>query len=366
MTDMQKFGSIEQYRNVVANVRRYADFHRIAAPTVTFKGTVKLHGSHGGVVVAPDGLTAQSRNNVLSFEDDNAGFAKFVQQPITVRAFAILAHYLHYAIAPDDKVEPSQVNHFIFYGEWCGGSIQKGVGLNNLPKHFVVFKAFDTNTGKFVDIDWQTILVESDRRTKEFMAQNPLCVDETIIGFIHAGGVYLIDEVDPKFITIDFSKPEAYTQEMEDLTLAYEDECPWAAMFGHKNTVGEGIVWSPTGEFADKREWLFKIKGIKHQKSDKNKPTNLVHVDPIKVAAIAELIAAVLPPWRLEQGLAEVKQANGGVISTKNMGEYLQWISRDILKEESDVIANNEYDWKKDISPKVIQKARDYFLRAPL
>lgn len=125
-------------------------------------------------------------------------------------------------------------------------------------------------------------------------------------------------------------------------------------------------VWSPTGEYADKREWTFKVKGLLHQKSNKTKPTNLVHVDPVKVEKVGELVDEVLPLWRLEQGVSEVKQANGGIISTKNMGEFLQWISRDVLKEHSDTIANNEFDWKKDISPKIIQKARDYFLRTPL
>jgi hypothetical protein len=364
-TEMKKFGSIESLRNVVANVRRWTDFHKTAAPTITFKGTVKLHGSNGGVTVTPDGLIAQSRNNILDLNNDNAGFAQFVARDISTHAFALLAHYLHYQDKPGVHVEEGAENHYIFYGEWCGGSIQKGVALNELPKHFVIFAVRDTDTDEMVTIDWQSLLIESDVVSKGFQKAHPTFSEQTILDRLHAAGVYLIDEARPQFITIDFANPEKVTQDLEERTLAYEEECPWAALFGVKG-IGEGIVWMPTGEFADKREWAFKVKGLLHQKSNKTKPTNLVHVDPVKVEKVAELIAEILPEWRLEQGISEVKQANGGVISTKNMGEFLQWISRDILKEHSDTIANNEFDWKKDISPKVIQTARDYFLRSPL
>lgn len=365
MTEMKKFGSIESLRNVVANVRRYADFHRLPAPSITFKGTVKLHGSNGGVNVTPDALIPQSRNNILSIGDDNAGFAAFCAKPETIHAFAILAHYMHYTQNPGVQVDEGVENHYLFFGEWCGGSIQKGVALNELPKHFVVFSVFDTQTNENVTDDWQKLLIESDKVSKGFQKMHPTFTEDTILDRLHKGGVYLIDEVQPQWITIDFSKPEQYTQELEEMTLEYEEECPWAAQFGVKG-IGEGIVWMPTGEFADKREWAFKVKGLLHQKSNKSKPTNLVHVDPVKVAKVTELVTEILPEWRLEQGVTEVKQANGGEISSKNMGEFLQWISRDILKEHSDTIAANEFDWKKDISPKVIQKARDYFLRTPL
>lgn len=364
-TEVNKFGSIESLRNVVANVRRYADFHKIAAPVVTFKGTPKLHGTNAGVHVTPDRLIAQSKNNILDLQNDNAGFAQFVARDVSTHAFAILAHYLHYQDKPGVPVEKGAENHYVFYGEWCGGSIQKGVALNELPKHFVVFGVRDLDTNEMITIDWQSLLIESDRVSKGFQRAHPTFSEQTILDKLHFAGIYLIDEVQPQFITIDFANPEKVTQDLEERTLAYEAECPWAAQFGVKG-IGEGMVWSPTGEYANKREWTFKVKGLLHQTSNKTKPTNLVHVDPVKVEKVGELVDEVLPLWRLEQGVSEVKQANGGIISTKNMGEFLQWISRDVLKEHSDTIANNEFDWKKDISPKIIQKARDYFLRTPL
>lgn len=365
MTDMKKFGSIESLRNVVANVRRWTDFHRCAAPTVTFKGTVKLHGSNGGVTVTPDGLIAQSRNNILDLQNDNAGFAQFIARDISSDAFGLLAHYLHYQQHPGVHVEEGKENHYIFYGEWCGGSIQKGVALNQLPKHFVIFAVRDTDTDEMITLNWQKLIIDLHNNSKGFERMDPTFKEVTMLDKLHSAGVYLIDEAQPQYITIDFANPEKYTQDLEERTLAYEEHCPWAALF-NVDGIGEGIVWEATGEFADKREWMFKVKGLLHQKSNKTKPTNLVHVDPVKVEKVAELIAEILPEWRLEQGISEVKQANGGAISTKNMGEFLQWISRDIIKEHSDTIANNEFDWKKDISPKVIQTARDYFLRSPL
>lgn len=363
---MQKFNSIESFRHVVANTRRWSDFHKLPLPVVRFKGTVKLHGSNGGVQVLPHKIVAQSRTQELVDGLDNAGFAQFIAKPNVSRALRILSHYLHYTINPlKDGEETNETDpyHYTFFGEWCGGNIQAGVGINGLEKQFVIFKAFDLTTEKYVDIDWQTVLINAFKLAEEFNANNPTAVNETLVGsWLNTNNVYLIDQVDPWYVDIDFSNPEFHTEQLENLTLGVEEECPWAKMFG-KTGIGEGIVWEPQGEFADKTEWKFKVKGIKHQKSGKTKPTNLVHVDPVKVAAINDLIEQVLPEWRLEQGVTEVTAANNGVeLTTKDTGAYLKWIMQDILKEESDVIAANAFDWNKDISPKVVQKARQFFL----
>lgn len=45
-------------------------------PTLKFKGTVKLHGTNAGIVNYGDRLEFQSRERVLSLEEDNAGFMR--------------------------------------------------------------------------------------------------------------------------------------------------------------------------------------------------------------------------------------------------------------------------------------------------
>lgn len=61
MKKMIKFPSIEQFRNIVSNILRHFNFvgldesgeaiydQTLQKPTITFKGTVKLHGTNAGV-----------------------------------------------------------------------------------------------------------------------------------------------------------------------------------------------------------------------------------------------------------------------------------------------------------------------------
>jgi len=74
-----KFPSIEQFRTVVSNVNRHFNFvgldengdaiydPTLPKPVITFKGTVKLHGTNAGVSFNNiGGLWAQSRENIIT------------------------------------------------------------------------------------------------------------------------------------------------------------------------------------------------------------------------------------------------------------------------------------------------------------
>src|ERR1700744_3145841 len=76
------FPSIEQFRNVIRDVKDRANYHGIPLPELEFVGTVKLHGTNASVTIDTDTgeLWAQSRSNVITPENDNAGFARFVQE----------------------------------------------------------------------------------------------------------------------------------------------------------------------------------------------------------------------------------------------------------------------------------------------
>ena len=86
------FPSIEQFRNIVADINRTYNFVGLdengeaiydparPKPVLTFKGTVKLHGTNAGVSFNMlEGMWAQSRENIITPEKDNAGFAFFVE-----------------------------------------------------------------------------------------------------------------------------------------------------------------------------------------------------------------------------------------------------------------------------------------------
>ena len=93
MKRMIKYPSIEQDRGVVKLVTERAcyigkdedgkvifDFLK-PKPKLTFTASEKIHGTNAGVSYSiPDGIWAQSRENIITVEKDNAGFAFFVSQ----------------------------------------------------------------------------------------------------------------------------------------------------------------------------------------------------------------------------------------------------------------------------------------------
>ena len=75
---MQKFPSIEQFRHVVRYVRDQASYHNTPLPVIPYIGTIKVHGTNGGIIQSNDDFAFLSRNRVLSLTSDNAGFCGYM------------------------------------------------------------------------------------------------------------------------------------------------------------------------------------------------------------------------------------------------------------------------------------------------
>lgn len=318
MSEMIAFPSIESLRHVVKGTEIRCKINNLPLPKVDYVGTCKLHGSNASVRFTPDGeIIPQSRNRVLSVGDDNFGFAAFVEKnkEVIKRLF--------------DGEECT------IYGEWCGGNVQPKVALEQLEKHFVIFSVFVRD---------QMLPV-----SRAFEASG----EDTPV--YNTAGVYFIDQIPTYKITVDFSRPEDVIDELTDLTIAVEQECPWGKFRGVSG-IGEGIVWAPVDQSLPFEMW-FKTKGLEHKKGAK---APKVEVAPEVMATQRELAEKLLPQWRLEQGISVLRE-RGLDVEPKNIGVYLQWVSEDILKEEQDTMAANGTDWKK-INPIVLQRARQYIL----
>lgn len=301
---MKKYPSIEQFRNVIRTVKSNHDYqgkdeedapiyqHLSAYPTLTFKGTVKLHGTNAAIVKYKDRLEYQSRERVLSLTQDNAGFMLTMSSKNTDILFQEIEFEDHIAV----------------YGEWCGGSVQKGVGISTLPKMFVVF-------GYMVDDQW----VEHYR-------------------YDNSQGIYHIDQFQTWKIDIDFNSPELVQNTLIDLTIAVEDDCPVASQLGSSG-IGEGIVFTCTTNPLLK----FKSKGEKHS-SSKVKVLNAVDTEEIE--SINEFVDYAVTESRLSQGLQFLKD-NLFEIHQRSLGDFIRWVVGDIVKEESDTIVKNQINIKK-------------------
>lgn len=280
-----------------------------------FVNNILVHNSNGGICRTASGkIMPQSREQILSIGNDNAGFAAFCE-----------ANNDHIVKLFD--VFPANVDVTI-YGEWVGGNIQKGVALTGLDKHFVMFKA------KIGDgyVNLPTDLHNNDN------------------------GIYNIDQIPSYEVEIDFLNPTPVSEVLADLTLKVEEECPWAKIMFGVSGVGEGIVWHQTDN-PELNDYWFKTKGVKHKGGGKPQK---IKISDEKLESINAAAEEVLPEWRLEQGIAYLRENNIPLIP-QSTGDYLRWIAGDILKEETGAIEASGFTWKEIQNP-AIRNAKNYFL----
>lgn len=344
MKKMIKFPSIEQFRTVVSNINRQYNFAgldengeaiydpSLPKPVLKFKGTVKLHGTNAGVsYTANSGMWAQSRENIITPEKDNAGFAFFAHSHETefMRMF--------FTVAAKEDIDLHK-NTISIYGEWAGKGIQKGVGISNIEKSFFIFG----------------VKITPHTETEEEIKANPAYwVDGSYLKDTEVK-IFNIEDFQTYEIEIDFNMPQLVQNKLSDLTIAVEEECPVAKHFGESG-IGEGIVWSVDFKGVVHR---FKVKGEKHSSSNVK---TLAAVDVDKLNSINEFIEYAVTESRFNQGL-ENTFPNNEPIDVRKMGDLIRWVVNDILKEETDTLVKNGLE-PKDVNKYVSAKVREMFFK---
>lgn len=327
---MEKFTEIEQFRHMVKKVERLYRYEQIGeewvynyklpVPELSFTGTCKLHGTNAAICWNPDvGIHYQSRNNIITPKEDNAGFARFMSEISGIR-FAKLFN----------SVSTDLNDSIVIFGEWIGPSIQGGCGINLLPeKQFVIFGA--KLNGVYVK------------------NKNDLCLQEH--------NIYNILDIPSYHITIDFNKLPAMSNLISDMVDKVDKECPWALKFGHKG-FGEGIVFT-CDEFPNNESLWFKSKGTSH-KGGNGKKRTVVEIDPIVQKSIDDFVEYTVTLGRLDQGIEYLTEQHLE-IEMKSIGKFLQWIAKDINKEEYDTLEASDLTWK-EVAKGVNNKAKRWFI----
>ena len=129
MAALIRYPETVQYRQMAQEMShqrldRFLKNHQ-ASSILKFTGTVKLHGVNAAIGYQRSvGHWCQSRNRVITTDQDNVGFAnhidrlaeKFLVTGVLPESATIRKHY-----EEGDKI--------IIFGEWCGGNIQPNVAL---------------------------------------------------------------------------------------------------------------------------------------------------------------------------------------------------------------------------------------------
>lgn len=326
---MSKYPSIDQFRHVIRNIRDTCSFKGTELPTIHYQGTVKLHGTNAGIRVYKDGRVEYlSRNRVLSSESDNAGFMNHFKDRNEITDLAKL------------MMGQEGFEHLTYYGEWVGPGIQKGVAISEIPqKTFFLFGVQDPN-GFAVDPNTLNIeYVEND-------------------WFENSPDIYTIFQFKTFQKLIDFNKPEYIHNELAELTMEVEAECPVAKHFGISG-IGEGIVWKPLDANWNDPKYWFKTKGDKHSVSKVHK---IVEIDAEAIYNRDKLIEAICTENRLEQGI-QVHKELGHSFEMRDIGLYLRWVFNDIIKEERDRIEASGFT-QKELSKGISDVAKRHYIKA--
>lgn len=331
--EFKAYHKIKQFKDVVRAVTYAANFKGLdddgqpiyeesVKPTLTFEGTIKLHGTNAGICYSPTSeniMLAQKRKSFLPKDALTAhfGFNQFVQ--VDKKEYFL---ELMDKLWIDHCVQGDQIT---IYGEWAGGNIQKGVALTQLPKKFYIFdcKVYNPETKyeKWVDISDLEISEEDVYNTHSF---------ETFS------------------VEVDFNNAALSQNKFAEITTEVEKMCPVGKQFGVEG-VGEGVVW--TCHYKDTKH-IFKVKGKKHSTS---KVKTLASVDPEVLKNIQEFVEYACTQNRIEQAIKETEAKE-----KKDMPKLLKWMANDIITEENDVLKANGLEYKQ-VARECSNRVRQYF-----
>lgn len=312
-----------------------------------FANDILVHNSNAGICYSiPDGIWAQSRENIITVEKDNAGFAFFVEQNKEV--FISIIEDLA-------KIHNIDLNKNIIslYGEWAGGNIQKNSALSGCEKQFIIFQAFKVSPLEPSE-DEKAIWFETCREVTLIESTQKLWIDST------ENKIFNIMNFKNWSFEIDFNSPEKTLNEIINLVQdVIEPASPLGKKFGQDENVGEGVVCTYLSD--DGALIQFKVKGEKHSNS---KVKTTAPVDLEKLGKVDKCVEEITHNWRFEQGLVTIFGADYEKnINRNKMGDYLKWVASDTLKEESDIIVKYGFE-PKDVMGKVQDKAKKYFYAA--
>jgi len=340
MTEQEfiSFPKIGQMRNLILDIEHQAQYigqdsenkpiydSNKKKPKLKFYGTVKLHGTNSGVSYRKkDGIWAQSRSNIITPENDNNGFAAFVEEHKSV--FIELFESLEKHIKDKNTI-------ITIFGEWAGRRIQKGMAINNLPRFYSIF----------------AVKVSFNKENRFFLKR-----DQWKHLKNHEARIYNIQDWKNWEIEIDFENISKSLEFLEKVVEEVESKCPVGHWFGNDG-IGEGVVWVHESE-----HWgtlRFKTKGEKHKNTKSKKK---ISIDPEIQKSIDDFIEYAVTENRLNQGIEVVFTQHNAPFDIKMMGTFLSWVVKDIESEEMDVIIRSNLEMKQ-LTKSISAKARSWFM----
>jgi len=346
-------GSIDQFVGAIRKVKEETYFigmsednepmfeETLELPTLVFTATEKSHGTNFGFAFTKDLCWTQSRKNIITPMNDNAG-----------SSFLAMANEQIWKDMCSDIAEKNNVDlethGIVLYAELQGGSVQKTAACSGLEKSFLIFefcKVFELEPeDEAADNTWIRTI------GKNGFVQSP------------ENKIYSAIELNSFDFSIDFNDTVTAQNEMVKLIEEVEKNSIIGEKLGKKGNIGEGFVFSTI--FNGDR-LAFKVKGEAHSKTSKVKNPKTPK-DQEKEDKKQKFVSDVLCiSWRLDQMFTEIQNSvyngNARMMSNKDIGTYLKLVNQDIIKEETNRILESGFE-PKELNPLVSKVARTYFM----
>lgn len=326
----RKFSDIGQFRNVIRDVQDTAKYHNIEKlPIVEVNATEKIHGTNACVGMDSAGnMFVQSRNNIITVDNDNAGCAMFVEDNKEAWSGILLSLALNAGLSGEEY------DYIYVYFEWCGGNIQDNTAVKGLDKRAIIFSHYR--------------VVKGDASEWFYTGE----VEDT------KSNIFNINTFNSWTFDIDFNNPLLSQNGMIDIVeKEIEPNSPLGNAFGISGNIGEGIVCTFTWMY---KLYKFKVKGEKHSKS---KVKKLKVVDETKEQVKVDFANYATPAWRLEQALDTVCGIGDDKVRPENrmIGNFIKVVMQDVIKEESDILEEKGLT-NKEVNPMIAKIARIWFM----
>ncbi len=311
---------IESLFNIRKNLKAQNDLKKIK-----YRCKTKIDGSNGGIQIHPDGsLVIQSRGQIITPENDNAGFAKWV-------------------MSKEDYWKSLKTDiPIIVFGEWCGPGINKNCAINQIPnKIFCVFA------------------IEYHNEFTKNIHFGPSYI-EYMLGLEH-NDIFSLPFLQEEF-ELDYTDPDILQKQADELNIlcAKVEKCdPFVKENFNIEGIGEGFVMYPiidNNYIINKQDFsdlIFKVKGSLH-KVVKTKES--AQIDPEVATNIEEFVKLFVTENRLNQFAEKV-----GPFDMKNTGQFIKLFSQDVLKESTSELEASQMDWKMVGGP-IGNAAREWWM----
>jgi len=299
--------------------------YKVDMPTITFKGSEKLHGENMAVCYSQGEMWVQGRNHIRTLLGDQNGMAQFVESTRDewLKLFMQIVH----------QEEMDDQDHTIVIDcEWAGGSIQKGNAACS-----------GTDKGAYIFDYCRVVPNDTDESQYKSTKDLNIPIDKSI---------YLMNSFASYEATLDFNKPQDCEETLNQLALTIEENSPIAKFFNKSDNVGEGVyLWATyNGQVL-----RLKAKGLKHGGKPKVKKTNGHSLSDDQKATMEALADKLTPEWRLTQAITETEATE-----QKHIGKVLKWVMQDIVKEEQPTLEAAGIEFKQ-VQGFVVDITKDYY-----